>query len=215
MSYWTYINGTVTVSPIGRTQAEKRYVLDTVLDHLPIVTGSEENMNVYVIQKNGTNSQCTHDEFGESTDHLLNIYDVNDHARGWMRMQNEYIIVVDGALRDRQFNETYKEFVKWLIRLGKRISIEDILVEVKDYNKSSIIKNKYICSKKYSLKMVFGALFEDPSWYKDSDGEPNWCEYLLWNRAKNSDYPMLLAYKYFNDEDNDKEVERRMKYERG
>lgn len=215
MSYWTYINGTVTVSPMGRTQAEKRYVLDTVLDHLPIVTGSEKNMNVYVLQKNGTNIQCTHDEFGESTDHLLNIYDVNDHTRGWMRMQNEYIIVIDGALRDRQFNETYKEFVKWLIRLGKRISIEDVLVEVKGYNKSSIIKNKYICSKKYSWKMTFGALFEYPSWYKDSDGEPNWCEYLLWNRAKDSDYPMLLAYKYFNDEDNDEEVERRMRYERG
>ena len=37
MSYWTYVNGTVIVSPMGRTQAEKRYILDTVLSHLPRV----------------------------------------------------------------------------------------------------------------------------------------------------------------------------------
>lgn len=37
---------------------------------------------------------------------------------------------------------------------------------------------------------------------------------MLYPRAKDSDYPMMLAYKYFNDEENDKEVERRMKYER-
>ena len=53
MSSWTYIQGTITVSPIGRTQAEKRYILDTVLAHLPIVSGSKRDMNVYVIQKNG------------------------------------------------------------------------------------------------------------------------------------------------------------------
>ena len=51
MSYWTYLTGTVTVRPMGRTQAEKRYILDTVLEHLPLVTGSERDMNVYIIQK--------------------------------------------------------------------------------------------------------------------------------------------------------------------
>ena len=51
-------------------------------------------------------------------------------------------------------------------------------------------------------------------WCNDMDEpcEPNWCEYLMYDNAKNSDYPMLLAYKYFSDEENDKEVERRMKY---
>ena len=51
MSNWSYIQGTITASPIGRTQAQKRYILDTVLAHLPIVSGSERDMNVYVIQK--------------------------------------------------------------------------------------------------------------------------------------------------------------------
>lgn len=51
MSYWTYINGTITVSPMGRTQPEKRYILETVLNHLPRVTGSEGDMNVYHSEK--------------------------------------------------------------------------------------------------------------------------------------------------------------------
>ena len=46
MSSWTYINGTVTVCPMGRTQPEKRYILETVLNHLPRVTGSGGDMDV-------------------------------------------------------------------------------------------------------------------------------------------------------------------------
>lgn len=42
MSFWSYVHGTVTVQPLGRTQSEKRYILDTVLSHLPKVTGSEK-----------------------------------------------------------------------------------------------------------------------------------------------------------------------------
>lgn len=74
MSSWCYITGTITVSPIGRTQAEKRYVLDTVLAHLPIVSGSEKDMDVYVIQKNGHNSFSSCDEFGERTNNLVDRY---------------------------------------------------------------------------------------------------------------------------------------------
>ena len=82
MSYWTYIQGTITVSPIGRTQAQKRYILDTVLSHLPIVSGSEKDMDVYVIQKNGHNSSCSHDEFGERTNNLTDWYGDRTRNRG-------------------------------------------------------------------------------------------------------------------------------------
>ena len=34
------------------------------------------------------------------------------------------------------------------------------------------------------------------------------------DRAKDSDYPMILGYKYFADKENDEEVERRMNYGR-
>ena len=198
---------------MGRTQAEKRYILDTVLEHLPLVTGSERDMSVYVIQKNGHNSSCSCDEFGEVTNNLVDSYGNKSRDRGWLRTQDEYILVVDGAFRDRMFDQTFREFMKWLCRLGKRVDVEDVLVEVNGYDKSTIIRNTYIQRKKYSYRKVFDGLFEDPSWCNDT-GEPNWCEFMMWDRAKSSDYPMLLAYKYFADKENDEEVERRMEYGR-
>ena len=49
MSVWTSIRGIIEVNPIGRTQAEKRYILETVLAHLPVITGSEEDMHLSLI----------------------------------------------------------------------------------------------------------------------------------------------------------------------
>ena len=110
MSQWTYINGTITVSPMGRTQAEKKYILDTVLEHLPLVTGSEENMNVYTIQKNGYNSSSLCDEFDCRTNNLVDRYGNKNRKQVWLRTQDEYILVIDGSLRDRTFNQTLLEF---------------------------------------------------------------------------------------------------------
>lgn len=211
MSYWTYIQGTIIVNPMGRTQPKKRYILETVLSHLPRVTGSEKDMSIYIIQKNGYNSSSSCDEFGEVTNNLVDYHGYKSRSRGWLQTQDEYIIVVNAALRDRGFKQTYREFMKWVVRLGKRISIEDILVEIKGYDKSTIIKDRNIQRKRYSFKSVFTGLFEKPSWCNDT-GEVNWAEYLMWDRMKDSNYPMMLAYKYFDDEENDKEVERRMSY---
>lgn len=209
MSYWTYINGNITVSPMGRTQAEKRYILETVLDHLPFVTGSEKNMDVYIIQKNGYNSSSSHTEFGEYGGY-----------RNWKTLstevQDKYILVVDASLRDREFEQTYKEFQRWLCRLAKRVDVDDVLVEVCGYEKSAIIQNPRLKGKQ-SYETVYGQMNERPTWcYNDDEiHEPNWCEYLMWDRAKGSMLPMMLGYKYFNDEENDREVERRIRYMKG
>lgn len=211
MSFWTYIQGTITVRPMGRTQPEKRYILETVLNHLPRVTGSEGDMDVYIIQKNGYNSSCSRDEFGEATNNLIDRHGNKSRKTGWLRTQDDYILVVNAALRDREFEETYREFMKWFVRLCKRVGCEDVLVEIKGYDKSTVIKDRNIQREKYSYKSVFDGLFEDPSWCNDT-GEVNWAEFMMWNRAKDSSYPMMLAYKYFNNEENDKEVERRMNY---
>lgn len=211
MSSWTYINGTITAEPLGRTQAEKRYILETVLNHLPRVTGSEGDMDVYIIQKNGFNSSLSCDEFGERTNNLVDIYGNKSFDRGRMRVQDEYILVVNAALRDREFDQTYREFMKWLVRLCKRVMCEDVLVEIKGYDKSTVIKNRNIQNKAYSWQSVFDGLFENPSWCR-CDEEPNWTEFMMFEKAKDSDYPMMLAYKYFGDEENDIEVERRMNW---
>ena len=212
MSYWTYVSGTVKVTPMGRTQAEKRYILETVLDHLPRVTGSERDMNVYIIQPKGHNSSSSHTEFG-----MYGGYIKWDESNLSLQVQDDYILVVDGSLRDRDFDQTFREFQKWLCRLAKRVHIDDVLVEVKGYGESAIVRNPYI-ENPSSCATVYGQMFEDPTWaqyYKKSGtGEPNWCEYLMWDRMKDCNYPMILGYKYFADPENDKEVERRLEYGR-
>lgn len=217
MSNWTYVKGTIEVSPMGRSQAEKRYILETVLNHLPIVQGSEDDMHVYIIQKDGHNSSCSCDEFGESTDKGVNWYGNRTGRHGTFHIQDNYILVVDGALRDTEFDGTFRAFQKWLCRLAKRIDVYNVLVDISDYQKSVVVKDRNISKEKYSGDTAYGQMFEKPSWCygKDEHGEPNWCEFMMYSTAKNSQYPMLLGYKYYGDEENDAEVERRMDYERG
>lgn len=179
---------------------KKRYILDTVLAHLPLVTGSERNMNTYVIQKNGHNSSCSHDEFGQWSN-LGNGYNYGGGHPSF-ELQENYIIVVDASLRDRFFEETLKEFNNWLCRLSKRVMVNDVLVKIDGYDKHIILQN---------TNDVYGQMFENPSWCDNK--EPTWSEYLMYSNAKQSEYPMLLAYKYYSDAENDAEVERRMEYE--
>jgi len=172
MSAWTYVNGTITLSPMGRTQAEKRYILDTVLNHLPLVTGSEKDMSKYVIQKDGFNSSSSFDEYGWRTDNLLDWYGNNNRRGGWLRTQDQYILVVDGSLRDREFEETFKEFMNFICRLSDRIIIEDALIKISSYNKEVLITNKNEC---------FSDMYTYPSWsVGGKEDEYNWCEHLMW-----------------------------------
>ena len=202
MSQWSYVRGTITVEPMGRTQPEKRYILDTVLDHLPRVTGSEGDMDVYVIQKAGHNSSSSCDEFGDNTNNLVTMYGTKS-PRGWLNTQTQYILAVDGSLRDRTFAETKKEFLKWLCRLAKRVCVQEVLVTVESYDGEMLIRDDE----------KFRKMEEWPTWSKMNNyGEPAWCEYLMWDRARDSDYPMMLAYKYFSDPENDAEVQRRLAY---
>lgn len=59
MSCWSYITGWVQVQPMGRTQEEKDYILKTVLNHLPVVQGSEEDMYVHIIKAGGYDMSCS------------------------------------------------------------------------------------------------------------------------------------------------------------
>lgn len=198
---WSHINGTITIMPFGRSQAEKRYVLDTVLAHLPKIKSEEGEMNIYTIQKNGFDSYTSTDEFGQFTN-------LGNSAQGFgscygYETQNYYIIVVDGYLRYKEYGDTLREFTKWLCRLSKRIIVTDIFVKVSADEKRYVFDN-------YE---PFEDMFENFSWTNEKTSDtPNWCEFMLWDNAKGTDFPALLAYKYFSDEDNDAEVERRLRY---
>lgn len=196
MSSWTYVRGFIEVCPMGRTQAEVRYILDTVLSHLPLVTGSERDMSVHVVQKSGHNESCSHNEFGQWI------------PGEWHEVQRHYILVVEGSLRDRVLDQTKREFLKWICRLAKRVFVNDILVRISGFDGTIVIDDE----------KPFYDMFEDISWIAREKGEDhavNWCEYLMWDRAKNSDYPLKLACKYVDDPENDAELQRRIEYEQG
>ena len=168
---------------MGRNQPETRYILDTVLEHLPAVTGSEGDMHVEVIQKTGYNSSSNCNEFGEFIPGKR------------YRVQTYYQVIIYGNLR---------ELNKWPNRLAKRVCVNDILVKIRGQNKKLIISNQ----------KPYQNMEECPIWSCDNkDGNPAWAEYLMWDQAKDSDYPLKLAYKYFNDPEIDVELERRRKWE--
>jgi len=196
VSSWTYVKGAVEVSVPGRTQAQIRYVLESVLDHLPRVTGSEGDMNVYISREAGHNCSMPCDEFGLETNNLRDLYGNKTRERGWLETQGMYMLTVEGNLRDREFEETKREFSRWLCRLAKRLNVYSVVVKIWGYGKSLVISDA----------TPFDEMFE---W---RDGEKGWTDYLFWERDPRSDWPVLLADKYFGDEHIDEELKRRRQW---
>lgn len=150
MSMWTYVQGLIEVGAPGRTQAEKDYILQTVIDHLPKVTGSEYGMNIYTIRANGHNSWSNRDEL--------------DHLAWGFKTQSRYFLVLDGRLRDRRYEETFKELNKFLNRLAKRLPVDSMHVQVYTYDHSHI--HTFTNENDY-----YGKMFES---------EDPWYKYLMW-----------------------------------
>ena len=181
MSWWTHAKGFVEVRPFGRTQAEERYILETVLDHLPRVTGSEGDMNIHIIQKNGHDFSSSRDEFWQKSE--------NGNGRyGNFETQSTYYLMVYGAFRDRMFGRTYREMQKWLCRLAKRVHVTDVMIEITGYCEEEmvLIRNK---------NDIYGEMFESPSWFDENSS--NWCEYLMWDRFEGYGLPEKLVKKYY------------------
>lgn len=174
MSQWTHIFGTIRVIPMGRTQAEKTYILQTVLEHLPVVTGFEEDMEVYVNQESGYDTSLSVDEFGYRTNNLRDHFGRRSQSHGCLYTQDRYLITVSGDLRDRDFDRTYRDFINWLCRLSKRILVYKILVEInEDFGKQVLIHE--------NSDGMFHEMYEWPSWSLFGDKTSNWCEYLMWH----------------------------------
>lgn len=205
MSYWTYVRGQIIVAPIGRTQHEKEYILKTLLDHLPLVTGSEDDMKIFVTQVPGFDFSSSHDEFGMKTDKAVS-WDGYRSRHGMFRKSSYYILNVYGNLRDRVYEETVKEFVRWLCRLSKRCMVDGVLIKVTGWSYKYGGKS-WLCTNATPYKRMF----EKPSWV--DEGTVNWCEYLMWDRAKDSSIPLVHSYKYGLDEEDTEEFLRRKEYE--
>lgn len=185
MSRWAYVKGLVTVRSEGRTQPECRYVLETVLDHLPIVTGSEGNMTVHIVQAEGHSSSQSTNEFWEYTEAMRSHPWYADGS--WLDVQDRYLLVLEGHLRDKEFEETKREVTKWLTRLAKRLLICDVYVKVWDgWSKSVVIDDV----------RPYEDMYEE--WYEPHSGvnHKRWVDYLLWERVEESSYPKKLLEYY-------------------
>ena len=173
MSWWTYVNGFIEVEPAGCTQPEKRYVLETVLAHLPKVTGSEEDMKIHIVQKEGYSGSANFNEFFET------VY------REDFKTQDCYYLILEGQFRDRMYEQTFRELNKFLNRLAKRVYVDDILIRLTGWDKEIVISN----SDPYQDMYEYSA--------DSNKDEPAWWEYLLWDRdPSGGSYPEKLTHKY-------------------
>ena len=199
MSMWTYITGVIEVEPMGRTQAEKLYIIQTVLEHLPVVCGSEGELNYHINQEKGYDEFSSCDEFSENSNNLRDHYGQKSKD-GALEIQDHYLITLEGHFRDREFNETVQNFMPWLTRLAKRLTVSDISINIHGYDGKLIISdpNPY-----YEMN-------EYPSWVSD-DHKPCWAEYLMWDSGKNM-YPLALSAKYNFDDRDVEEFNRRKKW---
>lgn len=119
------------------TQPQCDYFLQTVLLHLPKVEGSEGPIDIHLIQCRGYNhSSGNFDE----PDQFSNLYkEQSFHNFSW---QTEYLITLSGHLRDTHANDVYKQIVKYLARLAKRVPVTYVLVSIEDVYQSYLIRDK-------------------------------------------------------------------------
>lgn len=127
------------------------YILQTVIDHLPKVTGSEGAMDIHIVRAYGHNSWQNFDEFYNRVEDF--------------KTQSRYFLVLDGSLRDRYYEETFKELNKFLNRLAKRLIVDSAYVRLNDIG---INYNSYTFTNKNNC---YGNMFEH---------ENPWYDYLMW-----------------------------------
>lgn len=184
MSHWSYVQGTVEISAIGRTQLEMEYILKTVLQHLPAVSGSEGDMAVHICMRAGSNGFSSCDEFGRNDNPITYDQNGNRTTLDW-RTQDSYILMVEGQLRDTTGEGTYRQFIKWLCRLASRIPVVDVLVRIWDDctgQRWTIDEPRYHCRLTFTMY--------------PAEGEPVWTDYLMWENEKDSWYPEKLDTKF-------------------
>ena len=163
MSMWTYITGVVRVSTPARTTEQAEYIVKNVLNHLPQVTGSEENMRVIISQSGHGRTSQGWDEFGHKTNNLI---------EGYLCIYDEFLLTVEGCLRDRRVKQTHREFIRWLCRMAKRISVDDICVKISDHvHEEILITDASPFTKMYEIPPRWVEQIAGSEWWKEIENE--------------------------------------------
>ena len=136
MSSWTYVSGLIEVDTFAQTSAEAIFKAQTVVDHLPRITGSEGSAHFVVVPMPGWPNQSSGlDELG----HFSDLGDKRYPSR-WTPFQSQsgMLLVLHGSLRDRWFDQTLHETTKCLTRLASRLHVRDCLVRVSGFDRQYI-----------------------------------------------------------------------------
>ena len=118
ISWWTYVAGVIEVDTFARSDAEAIYLAQTVVNHLPRITGSERDVEFHLTKPSGYCSSSNVDEFNQESD----LY--NDEFCRMFVTQERILITIYGNLRDRMFKRTLRETTKMLARLSSRLCKE-------------------------------------------------------------------------------------------
>lgn len=143
MSKWVQVVGTIVVDTFAESSAEAMFIAQTVVNHLPKITGSERDVEYYLNLIKDYNSSSNCDEFGK----FSNLYNCQDfHC---FKSQTWVLITLQGSLRDREIQETLKETTKMLNRLSTRLWVRDCIISLHGYDK--------------------GYVFDNPDWIKNNE----------------------------------------------
>ena len=164
MSDWAYVIGIVRARVPSRTDAETMYIAQTVVNHLPKISGSEGSAKIHVHLEDGHSGSSNVDEFDQFSD-------LYDEEEGLFRRQNMVLITISGRLRDVEFEDATGGVNKFLCRLAKRLEVDDCSVRVKSCGRDYVFTNKNAWLEKM---------------YPDYDDE-QWTDYLRWEPKIGSD----------------------------
>ena len=109
MSLWCYVRGIIVADTFAEYTPAALYRAQSVVDHLPRISGSEGDAQFYIVTKRGHNQTM----FG-------------------FEAQSQVLISICGDLRDSWLPQTLPEVTKALARLASRLSIDTCLVSVED-----------------------------------------------------------------------------------
>lgn len=177
MSKWSYINGVITVYIPVSNQAYKEFVLKTTLASLPDVRPtigrffSEGGMDVFinVCPSHDISSDCDENliKTNQKGYNIINRNYLATHSHkpteyNYIKECSYFFITVQGSLRDVCFEDGLKKFNHWLVRLSKKLWVDDICVKIT--GDSTDKEGKYKLKKYiFAEPEVYSKLYEIPS----------------------------------------------------
>ena len=146
MSCWTHITACLSIDTdciANRRELMRQIKIN--LDNAPLITGSEQNADIFINIPSGYNCMISHDcdhcKYGDTHKEYTRhgkAYESCDSPEGYTCKNSHYqtcaVISIQGDLRDRMKSETQREFDKFLRYIKKTYYVRDYSLNIEgDY----------------------------------------------------------------------------------